>query len=351
MSIYDNREKPAYRTPWKLEYSDNPYILKWWTPSHDELIPLLIAKYQWNWFWLVTEEIVRITSPEIIQGWQTEDPLCKRWAWYNILMNFAGARAQKLGMTEAIREPLWKTCALCHQLFNEASLPLPLVSRLGIDQLDFCAPCLRDTVLQDTGSETLSKEDVLAYLRDLTGVLQRIPNQGFGEGMNDLGDLSTDERTAILRLLNRKPTVRWVKEIFGSWFNALVEARILEDGTRRMVRGTHCLANDGHVCYSLAEKTIDDFLYFHGVSHEKEPRYPEGNYRGDFKVNGVFIEYFGLTGNPDYDKKTKLKQNLCRKHGIKLISVYPKDLTSSKKLENKLLRTPNQNAKRTPAGK
>lgn len=347
MSVYDNRAKPAYRSPWELEHSDNHYILKWWTPCHDDLIPPLIAKHQWNWFWFVTDEVVRITPPEIIEAWQSEDPLCKRWAWYNILMNFAGARAQKLGMTEAIREPLWKTCALCHQPFNEASLPVPLISRLGIDQLDFCAPCLKDTVLQGTGSETLSKEDVLAYLRDLTSVLQRIPNQGFGEGMNDLADLSTEDRVTMLRLLKKKPTVRHVKELFGSWFHALVEAGILEDGTRRMVRGTHCLANDGHVCHSLAEKTIDDFLYFHGIPHEREPKYPEGNYRGDFEVEGVLIEYFGLTGNPDYDNKTKLKQNLCRKHGIKLISLYPEDLTSSKKLERKLLKALDQDAKHT----
>lgn len=344
MGIYDNRKKAAYEISWELEHSDNYYILKWWTSSHDDLIPSLIAKYQWNWFWFITDEIVRTTSPEIIEAWQIEDPLCKRWAWYNVLMNFSGARAQRLGLTEHIREPLWKICLLCYQPFNEASLPVPLMLRLGVNQLDFCSPCLKNTVLQGTGSDTLSKEETLSYLRDLASVLQRIPNQRFGEGMNDLADLSIQKRKAILNLLNKKPTAGRVKELFGSWFNGLVEAGILEDGTRRMVRGTRCLANDGHVCHSLAEKTVDDFLHFHGIPHEREPKYPEGNYRGDFKVEGVFVEYFGLVGNPEYDNKTKLKQSLCRKHGIRLISIYPKDLATPKKLEDKLLKTLNTHA-------
>jgi hypothetical protein len=53
-------------------------------------------------------------------------------------------------------------------------------------------------------------------------------------------------------------------------------------------------------------------------------------------VNDVFIEYFGLKGNPECDAKTKLKQRLCRKHGIRLISICPEDLISMKKLERKM---------------
>ncbi len=39
IGIYDNREEPAYRgTWWKSSDCDNPYILQWWTPAHDELL-------------------------------------------------------------------------------------------------------------------------------------------------------------------------------------------------------------------------------------------------------------------------------------------------------------------------
>ena len=338
MSIYDRREKPAYQNfVVKRSYSKNPHILEWWTPAHDQLVANQIEKDQWIWYWGITDEIVAATPPETIQAWQQTDPLCSKYAWYNILLYFAASRAEVLGLTKRIRKPKRKTCPLCNKRFVEDSLPVPLVRRLGIDHLDFCAPCLKDTVLQGSGSESLTKEQVLTYLQDLSNVLQRVPNQNYGEGIEDLHGLDFQERLAVLQLLKRKPTVRRVKELFGSWLNALVEAGVLEDGTRRTSRGTQCIARDGHVCLSLGEKTIDDFLYSHGIPHEKEPRYPEGDFRGDFSVNGIFIEYFGLKGNPDYDAKTKLKQRICKKHGIRLISIYPSDLVSLKKLERKLL--------------
>lgn len=305
---------------------------------HDEAIAKQIEKEQWQWYWGITDEIRAITPKDIIEIWRLVDPLCSQYAWYNVIMNFAVARAQKLSLTKAIREPQWKVCLLCQQRFVEDSLPYWAVRRLGIDQLDFCEPCLSSTTVQYSGDDELSREKALDYLRDLTETLQRVPPQGFGEGIGDLQGLSTQERLAILQVLRRKPTVRRVKELFGTWLEALTEAGVLEDGTRRTSRGTQCMAKDGHICLSLGEKTIDDFLYSRGIPHDIEPSYPEGNFRADFIVDGVLIEYFGLKGDPDYDAKTKLKQRICRKHGIKLIAVYPSDLVSTKRLEAKLLR-------------
>lgn len=337
MSVYEHRDRPAYSNlSVKRSYSKNPHILKWWTPAHDQLIVEQIEKDQWLWYWGITNEIVAITPPEVIEAWRQEDPLCSKYAWYNVLMHFAAAHAQSLGFTKRIRKPEWETCPLCNQKFVEDSLPIPLVERLGIERLDFCAPCLSKALFQ--GSESLSKEQVLSYLRDLSNVIQRVPSQNFGEGVDDLRGLDSEERLALVQVLKRKPTVRRIKELFGSWLKALIEAGILEDGTRRTSRGTQCLAEDGHVCLSLGEKTIDDFLYNHRIAHEKEPHYPEGNFRADFLVDGIFVEYFGLKGNPEYNAKTKLKQRICRKHGIRLISIYPSDLVGIKKLERKLLR-------------
>jgi hypothetical protein len=51
----------------------------------------------------------------------------------------------------------------------------------------------------------------------------------------------------------------------------------------------------------------------------------------------VHIEFFDLARNADYDAKMKLKQELCRKHDTALISIYPQNLASSRKLEGELL--------------
>ncbi|HRJ57849.1 MAG TPA: hypothetical protein PLV64_16275 [Anaerolineales bacterium] len=337
MSIYDQRDKPAYGL-FKIEpdYAKNPHILKWWNLSLDELLATQISKWQWVWYWTITDEIIKITPPSTIEDWIKSDPLCSKYSWHNILMNFSSARAEQLGLTKSIRKPQKKKCPLCSNDFIEDSLPMPIIERLGIDRLDFCSPCLKDLIFQGSGKNTVSQKKIIKYIQDLVTLIGRVPPQNFGERVGDLLDLTNDERLALLQLFTKKPNEKSVKQKLGSWLNALIQAGVLEDGTRRASRGIQTIAKDGHICLSLGEKTIDEYLYSHGIFHEKEPRYPEGNFRADFKVGDTFIEYFGLTGNPEYDTKTKEKIHLCKKHNITLIAIYPEDLVSQKKLEDKL---------------
>jgi hypothetical protein len=337
MSIYDFRDRPAYeRLKVERHYAENKHILKWWTPEHDKILARQIAQMQWIWYWNISDKIAAATAPARLETWKKNDPLCSQYAWYNVLMYFAAACAQQLDLTKAIRQPKWKTCPLCGQEFIESSLPLPLVERLGgMDKLDFCSPCLSSNLV-DSSNGHASKVTVMKYLQDLTALIRRVPTQNFGEGVTDLHDMDFEERVALLRLRMTRPSTKRIKLVFGSWLNALIQAGVLEDSTRKTSRGIQSIAKDGHVCLSLGEKTIDDFLHSRGIRHEKEPKYPERNYRGDFAVNGVIIEYFGLAGNPDYDAKIKEKTRICRKYKIALIAIYPQDLISQKKLESKL---------------
>ncbi len=236
-----------------------------------------------------------------------------------------------------MRKPIRRTCALCKHDFAEDSVRFTFIKRLGIDQIDFCEPCLDNTIFASVGKR-ITREEVLVYLRELTELLQRIPPQDYGDGEQDFLAMTTEERLSVFQLIKNRPSKGAVKEIFGSWLHALIEAGVLEDGTRRTSRGTQCLAKDGHICMSIGEKTIDDFLHIHGISHDKEPKYPESNYRADFQVGNVFIEYFGLAGDPDYDKKIAIKQEICKKHKIKLVALYAADLVSVKNLESKILK-------------
>jgi hypothetical protein len=336
--IYDYRDRPAYgKEDYEsiASYCKNPHILKWWNKSHDELIAKLIEEKQWYWDWYITDEILAITPPETIKSWRSRDPISREYAWENVLMYFAKSRAHSIGLTKRIRKAEWKNCPLCGQRFLENSLPVPLVKLLGgVEHIDFCSPCLK--ILYNEGLDTITRKKAISYIQGLANILQRVPNYDFGKRAGDLIDLDTSQRLELLKVLKKKPSIKRVKELFSSWLNALVEAGILEDGVRRTSRGTQCLAKDGHVCLSLGEKTIDDFLYNHNIPHDKESAYPESNYRTDFTVGSAFIEYFGLTGDPEYDLKMKEKKKICRKHGIRLISIYPEDLVSMKKLESKL---------------
>lgn len=135
---------------------------------------------------------------------------------------------------------------------------------------------------------------------------------------------------------------------FGSWNKAVTASGLQPNRSHdhRMYKRVLAKAHDGHICDSISEAIIDNWLHKNRVFHERHYPYPEGNYRADWAVlvegKAVFIEYFGLANDsPRYDRSTKKKQALCRKHSIKLIEIYPRDLypkiQTAGKLENKLM--------------
>ena len=124
-----------------------------------------------------------------------------------------------------------------------------------------------------------------------------------------------------------------VKKKFNSWFEALAKTKALPNGVLVTKRGVRCMANDGHECHSLDEQRIDNWLCAHDLSHEREPYYPihpilnpKGSRRADWKVGDTFIEYFGLIGDKNYEKKMDEKILLAAHSKLKLISILPSDI-------------------------
>ena len=81
---------------------------------------------------------------------------------------------------------------------------------------------------------------------------------------------------------------------------------------------------------------IDDVLNAAAMAHEKEPPYPSGGFRADFRVGGTLIEYLGLSGDSAYDAKTRRKRAVCEGAGVRLLEIYPDDLASRGTLMAKL---------------
>jgi len=335
----ESRSEPAYaKMKPPAEYAKNAHILSWWTEQHDAAIIGQIESKHWLWYWYASDAIVAVTDPQVIENWRKTDPLCSQYAWYNILMNFAAARADVNGMTSRMREPRWKECGQCRRSFREDSLPVPLVERQGADQIDFCGSCMRRVAYEGGGDPRMTRQQICDYVEDLATILQRVPSQGFGNGKWDMLDLPTPDRVRLLQLLRKQPTPEGIEKHFGSWLGALVAAGVLEGGARKTSRGIQSLAIDGHVCFSLGEKTIDDFLTRRQVPHDREPSYPEGQYRADFIVGGTFVEYLGLHGDPDYDAKTETKTAIACRHALDLILVVPEELITTARLEEVLRR-------------
>ena len=91
----------------------------------------------------------------------------------------------------------------------------------------------------------------------------------------------------------------------------------------------------GEQVKSYGEKLIANFLFEHDITYKYERNYWWNgvNYRPDFTVfktekSGVIIEYFGLTGDPDYDDMSEKKREYWKnKQNWTLLEFTPKDIT------------------------
>jgi len=101
------------------------------------------------------------------------------------------------------------------------------------------------------------------------------------------------------------------------------------------------------MCHSLDEQHIDNWFAAHGIAHEREPTYPahpelnhSGRRRADWRVGDSFIEYFGLVGDPKYEKKMDEKILLAQRLGVNLIALYPSDLVQLSSRLGNLMENP-----------
>ncbi len=167
----------------------------------------------------------------------------------------------------------------------------------------------------------------LARLYDLFKFTGEIPTQDFDRFVYLYRD--HDSLMELLNIFRKLRTPHGYAAEFGGFFSALVQSGILPEGSRRMTIGTMVLARDGHLCLSLVEKEIDDYLFANRVPHDKEVGYPGSKMRTDWEIFGtskrIFVEYFGLMGNPDYAAKAAIKIELAEASGIELIDIYPGD--------------------------
>ena len=96
MSIYDYRGQPAYFADGDPSYCANPYILKWWSHGHDHLLARQLSRSNGCGRGGFRRRSFRFRHRDVIASWRAEDPLCLKYAWYNILMYFRSLE-QKAG--------------------------------------------------------------------------------------------------------------------------------------------------------------------------------------------------------------------------------------------------------------
>jgi hypothetical protein len=186
---------------------------------------------------------------------------------------------------------LKKICATCGKLF--------------ITLEKYCSKvCLSKTL-------TISEEIIIQRLKDFYRQTERIP------------------------LKREFAHTKAARKRFGSWNNAIIAAGFTPNP---VMFANKCKAKDGHICDSLSEKIIDDWLSRKGIVHTRSVHYP-GNARltVDFVVKDYWIEFFGLyKQHKKYDTLRDEKLQLVSHFNIKLIELYPYHLFPMNKLEEVL---------------
>ena len=200
----------------------------------------------------------------------------------------------------------------------------------GIDFLypnlytEICPECFQRLFWQNI---SIDPETQISAVRELGEKIGKLPVRNFPSYIYTYQD--RDNIEWFLSLLYKLPDPELINRRFGSYFKLLLKSGLLPDGARRMRLGTWVLAKDGDLCFSLAERAIDDWLYKNKIPHKKEVRYPNSDMRCDWEVykneDRIFIEYFGLMNNKTYAAKADLKQKLAKEHDIKLIPILPND--------------------------
>ena len=121
---------------------------------------------------------------------------------------------------------------------------------------------------------------------------------------------------------------------FGTWNKTIIAAGL---NPNPVLFAKKYVANDKHVCDSLSEKIIDDWLFARQVPHKINVPYAGTKMTADFEVNGTLIEFFGLRGQlKSYDRLADKKEQLFKDKHLNVISLYPRDLFPENKLGKRL---------------
>lgn len=286
----------------------------------------------------------------------------KDWkkAWFNALDWYAEALLYKKGIIQKyLKKFKLKKCLNCGKKFTpliiDSRAIKAFIPKKNCNEVNFCGQCLAKAFygiklyqpgsrgwIQKTKLKIKPKKEMLKDLQDFVNALGFIPprdyvnNKRFREGIKE-------RFNELISILVKIEPPKIYREKFGSWLKALVKAGVLRGKVRVTPRGIMCVSKDNHDCNSLAERKIDDWLYNHKIKHAKEPKYPKDKklnpnklMRADWKVGNIFIEFFGLSGNLGYDKKSEFKRKLCKKYNIKMIEIFNRDLDNLTKKLKKL---------------
>lgn len=200
-------------------------------------------------------------------------------------------------------KPRFKICAQCNKEFSKS-----------IYNKKYCSlECRKE-------AEWHTREKLLTIIKNIAQKLGRVPSRRETGGID-----------------------KSCRKFFGTWNKAIIAAGFSPNRShsQRMYKRVNAIAKDGHLCDSISETIVDDWLAKNKIPHERNINYPNAHHKADWGIKlenqVIFVEYFGLADDsPRYDRAIKEKIDICNKNYLNLIPIYPNDLYPKERLDANL---------------
>jgi hypothetical protein len=263
---------------------------------------------------LEPEKLESLLAGSLLQGFYADVHPCEHFELTPCAICGIGYYPQAEGMSAQLAPPRY--CGACYSLFN-GQATMQLVYKNKFDKADV-------------------QEKFVFGLQRFFEVFGFVPAAGLNRGrlIRETFDALRDEESlddyvVALALL---PTGFSAKYVYKTWAHFLNAADLLTL-TNRGKGGYQSVATDGHLCLSLGERAICEYLTRNHVRHKKEPVYPidselnpNGLMRADFLAKDVWIEFAGMLTDPLYKARMANKKALAAKNNLKWVQVDPEHL-------------------------
>jgi len=206
------------------------------------------------------------SASSLVRGYKHEWPLYSKWDAIDRIIDHifrqiahrAFSKSQTHNGVTAWREDfkIPRTCALCGKEFRVIDLPEWVY--FGSNGFQYC--CFQYPL------EFPRKRELITLIPSFVETCGFVPASTAGPINHAFTSrLSADRWPRALLAYVKMGGIEHVNRKFGSWFETLAATGALPDGVLATARGIRCMAADGHVCHSLDEQRIDNWLLGHGL--------------------------------------------------------------------------------------
>lgn len=238
----------------------------------------------------------RMTSYQIADKFRVDRVSAVRWLnRYGITLRAANDGLENRGVTPPTKEELERMVHAEHLSYKEVA------AKFGVDFTAVPHWLKKHGVTRPEGCLAFRKRGVALPDAD---VLQSM----YGEGLSTrLIALHFNVSSATIKALLKQYDI----EARPSGFNG----------------GKRLTCDDGTIVKSVYEQRVANWLVANALAFEYEPKLPFSNsLKGDFLVNGWFIEVWGVEGSARYDARRERKVSLYATHELPLIELLPRHL-------------------------